>query len=63
MFPRGELEAFCDKKWIKKLASLAFNTDVTKGGEAGVPVAESKVESPETDSFRQLATALIAELG
>ena len=63
MFPRGELEAFCDKKGIKKLASLAFNTDVTKGGEAGVPVAESKVESPETDSFRQLATALIAELG
>lgn len=59
MFPRGELEDFCEKKNIAKLASLAFHKPVAMGGEAGIPVTESHPDSDESKSFATLAQSII----
>lgn len=55
MFPRGELEAFCDSKGIKKMASLAFHKPIAMGGEIGIPLIQSESDSEEAKSFINLA--------
>jgi ATP-binding protein involved in chromosome partitioning len=55
LFPAGELEAYIQKKDIKKLASIPFNPAVGLSCEAGVPLSESYSQSVEAKAFSVLA--------
>lgn len=58
LFPRGEMNDFLKSKGIPKLAEIAFNPDLAKTCEAGVPLIESFPNAPESQIFLALAQQL-----
>ncbi|MCB0394880.1 MAG: P-loop NTPase, partial [Bdellovibrionales bacterium] len=59
LFPKGDLRGFLDSQNIPLLTDVSFHQDVTRGGEMGLPIVETKPQSPESVSFFKLADQLI----
>ena len=59
LFPKGELDSYLKSKNILKLGEIPFNTNVSLGSEAGIPIVESYPESIEAQIFNQIAARLI----
>lgn len=59
LFPKGELDAYMASKDILKLGEVPFNTNVSLGSEAGVPIVESYPDSVEAREFDQIAKRLM----
>lgn len=62
LFPKGEIDAYCDKLKIKKLLGLPFYPALAKASEIGIPLAEQARESAESKSFQSLAQEVRALL-
>jgi ATP-binding protein involved in chromosome partitioning len=58
LFPKGEMDSYIKAKNIKKLGEVPFNTNVSLGSEAGVPIVESYPDSVESLAFDQIALQL-----
>jgi ATP-binding protein involved in chromosome partitioning len=58
LFPKGSLDAYLKEKGLRKLGEVPFHPNVGKGGEAGIPVAESDPQSAESVVFREIADRL-----
>ncbi|MBY0554082.1 Mrp/NBP35 family ATP-binding protein [bacterium] len=58
LYPKGELDSYLDAKKLTKLAEIPFNTSVSLGSEAGVPIVESNSEGVESLCFKKLALNL-----
>jgi ATP-binding protein involved in chromosome partitioning len=58
LFPKGELDAFLDSKKLLKLGEIPFNTSVSLGSEAGVPIVESNSSGVEALVFKDIARQL-----
>lgn len=59
LFPKGSLEGYLKERGIAKLGEVPFNPSVGIGGEAGIPVVESKPEAAESVAFKDIAARLI----
>ena len=59
LFPKGEMDSYLANKGIKKLAEIPFNSSVSLGSEAGVPIMESYTDSTEAKAFQELAAKLV----
>ena len=55
MFPKGEMDAYLESKNILKLGEIPFNPSISLTSEAGVPIVESHVTSPEARMFISIA--------
>lgn len=55
LFPKGELESYLVNKKISKLVEIPFNSNVSLGSEAGIPIVESYSDSSESNAFSELA--------
>ena len=60
LFPKGELDTYCDEHGFSKLGEIPFNPSVGVGGEAGIPVVESAPGSAESTAFKKAAENLLA---
>ncbi len=58
LFPKGEIDAYLDTKKISKLGEVPFNTSISLGSEAGVPIVESHSTGVEAVIFKQIAEKL-----
>lgn len=58
LFPKGEIDSYLANKGFKKLAEVPFNTNVSLGSEAGIPLVESYPECVESIAFDKIAEAL-----
>lgn len=58
LFPKGEIDSYLASKNLTKLTEIPFNTNVSLGSEAGVPILESYPDSPEGLAFQELAKKL-----
>lgn len=58
LFPRGELDAFCDQRKLKKLAQIPFYPTAGISSEAGVPLVESHSGHEEAEVFLRLADSI-----
>lgn len=55
LFPKGELDKYLKENEIEKLAEIPFTQNTSMGCEIGIPVVQSKPESPESKAFLDLA--------
>ncbi|MFN8944230.1 MAG: Mrp/NBP35 family ATP-binding protein [Pseudobdellovibrionaceae bacterium] len=55
MFPKGDLEKFILENQIPKLSEIAFSPSLSMTSEAGIPLAESHPEAPESLAFQKIA--------
>ena len=55
LFPKGSLDQFLAEKGIPKITELPFYPNVAKASELGIPMVNSKDDSPEAKSFLELA--------
>lgn len=62
LFPRGEIDAYCDKLKLKRLQGLPFFPAVAKASEVGIPVVEQSLQSAESAPFVALAKEVMALL-
>ena len=58
LFPKGELDSYLKQKNLTKLAEIPFNSSVSLGSEAGVPIVESYPDCFESNEFLKLAEKL-----
>ncbi len=59
LFPKGELDSYLKSKNILKLGEIPFNTNVSLGSEAGIPIVESYPDSAESKAFDEIAARLV----
>jgi ATP-binding protein involved in chromosome partitioning len=59
LFPKGELDSYLQKKGIQKLAELPFVADLAQSSEVGIPLRDSKPNSPIVENFKNLAQTVI----
>jgi ATP-binding protein involved in chromosome partitioning len=59
LFPKGELDSYLKSKNLLKLGEIPFNTNVSLGAEAGIPIVESYPDSVEAKAFDEIAARLI----
>lgn len=59
LFPKGDMDSYMASKNILKLGEIPFNTNVSLGSEAGVPIVESYPDSVEALAFNQIAKRLL----
>ena len=62
LFPKGEMDSYLQSKNLKKLVEIPFNTNVSLGSEAGVPIMESYADSVEGKAFAELASKLVESI-
>lgn len=62
LFPKGELESYLTDKKIEKLAEVPFHPDVSKAGEAGIPIVEANPQSMEAKAFFTVAEMVASRL-
>ena len=55
LFPKGEIDSYLKSKNILKLGEIPFNTNVSLGSEAGIPIVESYPDSIESLAFDRIA--------
>jgi ATP-binding protein involved in chromosome partitioning len=55
LFPKGEIDSYLDSKRMIKLAEIPFNTNVSLGSEAGIPIMESYPDCVEALAFDKMA--------
>lgn len=55
LFPKGELRSYMDSKHLSLLAEIPFNTNISIGSEAGIPIVESYEDSIESQEFAKIA--------
>ncbi len=58
LFPRGEIVSYLESKKIPQLGEIPFNTSVSLGSEAGIPIMESNASGVEGKSFSDIAKKL-----
>ncbi|MBC7420374.1 MAG: Mrp/NBP35 family ATP-binding protein [Bdellovibrio sp.] len=58
LFPRGEIASYLESKKIPQLGVIPFNTSISLGSEAGIPIVESHSTSMEAKSFSEIAKKL-----
>jgi len=58
LFPKGELDSYLKTKNITKLVEVPFNSNVSLGSEAGIPIVESYADSVESKAFAELASKM-----
>lgn len=59
LFPKGDLDAFCDFKKLKKLSEIPFKPTIGLTCEAGIPCLVADINSEESQTFIKAAEALI----
>lgn len=62
LFPKGEMDSYLKSKNLTKLVEIPFNTNVSLGSEAGVPIMESYSDSVESKAFAELASKLVESI-
>lgn len=62
LFPKGEMDSYLKSKNLTKLVEIPFNTNVSLGSEAGVPIMESYSDSVESKAFAELAAKLVESI-
>lgn len=60
LFPKGSLDAYLKEKNFMKIGEVPFHPTVGIGGEAGIPVVETRPDSAESRAFTEIAGALRA---